>query len=282
VTGQAAIQHDLDPVFSADLKKGESIALPIALLVLLAVFGLSGAVTIPFLFAGATIMGTLGLVFAIAHELSMATYVTNLVQLVGLGIAVDYSLLMIYRFREELERGGSTDDAVVRTMTTAGRAVVFSGATVAIGLSLLLFIPLPFVRMGVAGSPFRLSDRGRGTLQPVLWPTAAAARLAPGAAPSSGDPDRRRLWAPRASDHAAKSSSSRDSASSWGVRRLDPAHPGVDLRHPAVAVGEGSTCSRAVFGRVAPRRSSSRARGGGERPPDAGCGEAARRRLGRP
>ena len=60
VTGQAAIQHELDPIFSQDLRKGESIALPIALLVLLAVFGLSGAVTIPFLFAGATIMGTLG------------------------------------------------------------------------------------------------------------------------------------------------------------------------------------------------------------------------------
>src|SRR5205085_3914819 len=152
VSGQPAIEGDLDPIFSSDLKKGESIAVPIALLVLLAVFGLSFAATIPFLFAAATITGTLGIVFVIAHHLTMATYVTNLVQLIGLGIAIDYSLLIVYRFREELERGGSKDDAIVRTMETAGRAVMFSGATVAIGLALLLFMPLPFIRsMGVGG-----------------------------------------------------------------------------------------------------------------------------------
>jgi len=153
VTGQAAIQHDLDPIFDQDLRKGEfAIAIPIALLVLLVVFGLSWSVTIPLLFAACTIEATLGLVFAIAHHVTMATYVTNLVQLIGLGIAIDYSLLIVYRFREELEKGGSQDDAVVRTMLTAGRAVVFSGATVAIGLALLLFMPSPFMRsMGIGG-----------------------------------------------------------------------------------------------------------------------------------
>ena len=152
VTGAAAIQHDLDPIFNSDLARGESIALPIALLVLLAVFGLSWGITIPFLFAGSTIMGTLGIVYLLAHELTMATYVTNLVQLIGLGIAIDYSLLIVYRFREELERPGSVDDAIVRTMATAGRAVIFSGATVAIGLALLLAMPIPFMRsMGVGG-----------------------------------------------------------------------------------------------------------------------------------
>ena len=134
VTGQAAIQHDLDPIFNDDLKKGElEIALPIALLVLLVVFGLSWSVTIPLLFAACTIMGTLGAVYVFAHYVTMATYVTNLVQLIGLGIAIDYSLLIVYRFREELARNGSKDDAIVRTMATAGRAVLFSGATVAIG-----------------------------------------------------------------------------------------------------------------------------------------------------
>ena len=73
---------------------------------LLAVFGLSWAISMPFLFAGSTIMGTLGIVYLLAHELTMATYVTNLVQLIGLGIAIDYSLLIVYRFREELERTG--------------------------------------------------------------------------------------------------------------------------------------------------------------------------------
>ncbi len=152
VSGQPAIEGDLDPIFNHDLAKGESIALPIALAVLLTVFGLSLAATIPFLFAAATITGTLGIVFIFAHYMTMATYVTNLVQLIGLGIAIDYSLLIVYRFREELERGGTKDDAILRTMATAGRAVIFSGATVAIGLALLLFMPLPFMRsMGVGG-----------------------------------------------------------------------------------------------------------------------------------
>src|SRR5947208_2018946 len=69
VSGQPAIQSDLDPIFSSDLRCGESIALPIALAVLLAVFGLPFAATIPFLFAAATITGTLGIVFVIAHHL---------------------------------------------------------------------------------------------------------------------------------------------------------------------------------------------------------------------
>src|SRR4051812_1257388 len=170
VTGQAAIQHDLDPIFSKDLRKGEMIALPIAVLVLLAVFGLSVAVTMPFIFAACTVMATLGGVYVYAHFLTTATYVTNLVFLIGLGIAIDYSLLVIYRFREELGRHDDVDAAIVRTMQTAGRAVVFSGATVAIGLALLLFIPLPFVRsIGVGGFLIPLASIAAAlTLQPAL------------------------------------------------------------------------------------------------------------------
>src|SRR5919204_951297 len=170
VSGQPAIEGDLDPIFSHDLARGESIALPIALAVLLAVFGLSLAATIPFLFAAATITGTLGIVFIFAHYMTMATYVTNLVQLIGLGIAIDYSLLIVYRFREELAKGGTKDDAIVRTMATAGRAVIFSGATVAIGLALLLFMPLPFMRsMGVGGFLIPLvSIAAALTVQPAL------------------------------------------------------------------------------------------------------------------
>src|SRR5438067_235786 len=170
VSGQPAIQGDLDPIFSRDLARGESIALPIALAVLLAVFGLSLAATIPFLFAAATITGTLGIVFIVAHHMTMATYVTNLVQLIGLGIAVDYSLLIVYRFREELERGLRDESAVVRTMETAGRAVLFSGVAVALGLALLLAMPLPFMRMmGVAGFLIPcVSILAAATLQPVL------------------------------------------------------------------------------------------------------------------
>src|SRR6266508_545733 len=223
VTGAAAIQHDLDPIFDQDLRKGEFlIALPIALAILIAVFGLSGAIVIPLIFAGATIMGTLGLVYVYAQHLTTATYVTNLVQLIGLGIAIDYSLLIVYRFREEVSRpwpagarpgqspappppdtaGGRilrprrlavpwrtvlrasgspplpaapqerevVEEAVVRTMQTAGRAVVFSGAVVAIGLGLLIFMPLPFMRsLGIGGLLIPLvSIAAAATLQPAL------------------------------------------------------------------------------------------------------------------
>jgi uncharacterized membrane protein YdfJ with MMPL/SSD domain len=170
VSGQPAIQHDLDPIFSHDLARGEGIAIPIAFIVLLAVFGLSLAVTIPFLFAAASIFGTLGIVYLVAQHMQMATYVTNLVQLIGLGIAIDYSLLIVYRFREELGRERSKDEAIVRTMQTAGRAVVFSGTTVAIGLALLLALPVPFTRsMGVGGFLIPVvSIAAALTLQPAL------------------------------------------------------------------------------------------------------------------
>jgi uncharacterized membrane protein YdfJ with MMPL/SSD domain len=171
VTGQAAIQHDLDPVFSSDLRHGEfAIAIPAALVVLLLVLGLSAIVTLPLLFAGATIAATLGLVFAAAHVTVMATYVTNLVELVGLALAIDYSLLVVYRFREELESSDGVEDAVVRTMVTAGRSVVFSGAAVTLGLALLLFIPVPFVRsLGIGGFLIPLVSVAAGTtLLPAL------------------------------------------------------------------------------------------------------------------
>jgi RND superfamily putative drug exporter len=171
VTGQAAIQHDLDPVFSQDLHRGElEIAIPAALIVLLLVLGLSAIVSLPLLFAGTTIAGTLGLVFLVAHLTTMATYVTNLVELIGLALAVDYSLLVVYRFREELRRGDRLDEAIVRTMTTAGRSVVFSGVTVTLGLALLLFIPVPFVRsLGIGGFLIPLvSIAAAMTLLPAL------------------------------------------------------------------------------------------------------------------
>ena len=107
MTGAASIQRELDPIFNEDLKKGESIAIPIALLVLLLVFGLSASVTIPFIFAACTITGTLGIMYGVVHLAETPTYVTNLVQLIGLGIAVDYWLLIVYRFREELALTGT-------------------------------------------------------------------------------------------------------------------------------------------------------------------------------
>jgi RND superfamily putative drug exporter len=170
VTGAGPIQHDLDPIFSQDLTKGESIAIPIALLVLLAVFGISAVVTMPFLFAGCTIFGATGVMYGVVHLASAPTYVTNLIELIGLGIAIDYSLLVVYRYREELAAGDDVASAVVRTMETAGRAVIFSGAVVAIGLLCLIALPLPFMRMmGIAGFLIPvISIAAAATLQPAL------------------------------------------------------------------------------------------------------------------
>jgi RND superfamily putative drug exporter len=151
VTGQAAIEHDLEPVFADDLTKGELIAVPIALLILVFTFG-TLAFLLPFAFAIVTIPTTLGIIWIFANFMELTTYLTNLVTLIGFGIAIDYSLLVVYRFREELRRGAPRDEAIVTTMLTAGRAVVFSGTAVAIGLALLLFMPLPFMRgFGVGG-----------------------------------------------------------------------------------------------------------------------------------
>ncbi len=198
VTGAGPIQHDLDPIFTQDLRKGESIAVPIALLVLLGVFGFSVAVTLPFIFAACTITGATGIMYGVAHLADAPTYVTNLIQLIGLGIAIDYSLLVVYRFREELAKGLDKEEAVVRTMETAGRAVILSGATVAIGLLLLIAMPLPFMRMmGIAGFLIPVvSLAAAATLQPVLLfmygrRGTARRRVLPGAAI---DPDRG-LWA---------------------------------------------------------------------------------------
>ena len=99
-----------------------------------------------------TIPTTLGIIWIFANFMELTTYLTNLVSLIGLGIAIDYSLLMVYRFREEIRNGQERDEAIVTMMNTAGRAVVFSGTAVAIGLALLLFMPLPFMRgFGVGG-----------------------------------------------------------------------------------------------------------------------------------
>ena len=152
VTGQAAVEHDLEPIQDQDLKRGEFlIAIPIALVILIFVFG-TLAFVIPFAFALSAIPVTLGVVWLFANSMELSTYVTQLVSLIGLGISVDYSLLMVYRYREERLAGKDKAEALVTTMQTAGRAVVFSGTAVAIGLAMLLAMPLPFMRgFGVAG-----------------------------------------------------------------------------------------------------------------------------------
>jgi putative drug exporter of the RND superfamily len=152
LTGYPAINHDTQPIYNDDLARGESIAIPVALLVMLFMFGTLGGVVVPFVFAAVSIPTTLGFVWIFAHTMDMAIYVTNIVTLIGFAIAIDYSMLVVFRFREELPLHDNPRDALVKTMETAGRATLFSGMTVAVGLALLVFMPVPFMRsMGVGG-----------------------------------------------------------------------------------------------------------------------------------
>jgi RND superfamily putative drug exporter len=167
------VNHDTQPIYNDDLAKGEMIAIPVALFVLLFMFGTLGGVVVPFVFAAVTVPTTLGIVWVFAHFTNMAVYVTNVVTLIGIAIAVDYSMLVVFRYREELTKTDDYEAALERTMATAGRATLFSGMTVAIGLALLVFMPLPFMRsMGLGGLMVPLvSIAAAATFLPALLAT---------------------------------------------------------------------------------------------------------------
>src|SRR5438270_641307 len=186
LTGFPALAHDEQPIYSHDLSQGEQIAVPIALVVLLFMFGTLGAVVVPIAFALATLPTTLGLVWAIAHLGNMAQYVTNIITLIGLAIAIDYSMLVVFRYREQLSAGEAPREALETTMATAGRATLFSGLTVAIGLALLLLMPLPFMRSMGAGAVLipLVSIAASATFLPallsLLGPRVNRLRVVPG------------------------------------------------------------------------------------------------------
>ena len=170
LSGFPAINHDTQPIYNDDLARARRSRCPIALLVMVFMFGTLGGIAVPFVFAAMTIPTTLGFVWIFAHVMDMAIYVTNIVTLIGLAIAIDYSMLVVFRFREELAHTDDAHEALRTTMATAGRATLFSGATVAVGLALLVFMPLPFMRsMGVGGLLVPLvSIAASATLLPAL------------------------------------------------------------------------------------------------------------------
>jgi putative drug exporter of the RND superfamily len=123
-----------------------------ALIILLFVFGTLPAVLLPLVVAVSSILNTFTLVWVLTYVTDVSIAVQFLIALVGLGVAIDYALLMIFRFRDELRDGEDVGTALVATMTHAGRAVIVSGTTVAVGLLSLIVLPLPFIRsMGIGG-----------------------------------------------------------------------------------------------------------------------------------
>lgn len=148
VTGPPALEHDVRPVLGDDLRRGGLLGLLLAVGVLVVAFGRSRRIVIPLAVAAGTVSGSLCAVYLLSYFVPMVLYVPSIVELVGLGLAIDYSLLLTYRH----QRMSSSSDAIVETMRTAGRTVWWAGATAAIGLASLTLVPIPLVRsLGLAG-----------------------------------------------------------------------------------------------------------------------------------
>jgi len=136
-----------------ELVQAETVSAPFLLLILLAVFASVVAAGLPLLVAALAIPTTLGGVYLVAQATELSIYVQNVATMLGLALAIDYSLFMVSRFREELRRGRTVGQAVETTVATSGKAVTFSGLAVAIGLSgLLLFQPAALRSFGIGGS----------------------------------------------------------------------------------------------------------------------------------
>ena len=153
LTGYGPITKDSAEQSEKDLQKAELVSLPIVALVLVLVFASIVAAGMPLLVAGLAIPSSLALIYIVAQQVEMSIFVLNIATMLGLALAIDYSLFIVSRFREELRRGRTVGEAVERAVGTAGKAVAFSGIAVAIGLSGLLLFEAPAIRsIGIAGA----------------------------------------------------------------------------------------------------------------------------------
>ena len=167
LAGGPAFYGDIQSVSEADLRRSEVISLPLAALALLLVFGSVVAAGLPLAVGGGAVVVSLAVIWVVANVTQMSIFVLNLATLLGLGLGVDYALLMTSRFREELRRrptngpsssggeasAGRVAVAVGVTVATAGRAVFFSGLTVLLGLTGLILFEFPILRsVGIAGA----------------------------------------------------------------------------------------------------------------------------------
>ncbi|MFN8542756.1 MAG: MMPL family transporter [Candidatus Binatia bacterium] len=138
-TGQLAVRHDLDVVLESDLRLAELVSLPLALVVLLWVFRTFVAAALPVVTGALAVLAGIAALTALSHVMDVAVYAINITSLIGLGVAIDYSLFLVSRYRDERASGLDDEAALARALETAGSAVAFSGLAVAIGLGSLLF-----------------------------------------------------------------------------------------------------------------------------------------------
>ncbi|WP_026877924.1 MMPL family transporter [Jiangella gansuensis] len=153
-----------------DVARAELLSMPVVLILLLIVFGGFLAAGLPLLVAGVGVGGTFGVLYAFSLVSDVSVYAVQITTMLAVGLAVDYALLMVSRFREERRAVTDVATAVTRTVATAGRTVVFSGLTVAVALAGLVVFPDPFLRsMGLAGAAVVLIDMAAAlTLLPAL------------------------------------------------------------------------------------------------------------------
>ena len=152
LTGKLVVDRDVQNISKVDLSRAEAIALPLTLIALLFVFGSVVAAAMPVAMGVMTVSVTFGLLYLVALKMDLSVFALNITSMFGLGLGIDYSLLIVNRFREEL-LSASVEQAIVRTVDTAGRAVFFSGLTVCIGLVSLLIFPILLLRsLGLAAS----------------------------------------------------------------------------------------------------------------------------------
>ena len=151
-SGYGVIGNAITEKISKDLKLSESISIPLTFLLLVLVFGALAASAMPLIVGVFAILGAFFLLFLLTLVTDVSVYALNLTTGMGLGLGIDYALLMVNRFREELSKGKSVEDSVVTMMATAGKTVFFSGLTVLVTLMSLIFFPLPFLKsFGYAG-----------------------------------------------------------------------------------------------------------------------------------
>ncbi|WP_340539833.1 MMPL family transporter [Nocardioides sp. GXZ039] len=153
VGGSEAVDLSIQEQVPADIARAETIAMPLLLIALLLVFGSVVAASMPLLIGTFAVLGAFTLLRVIAMFTEVSIFSLNIITILGLGLAIDYGLFVVGRFREELHRGRSVEDAVQRTMETAGRMVVISGVLVTLALSGLLLFPQVLLRsLGMGGA----------------------------------------------------------------------------------------------------------------------------------
>ena len=150
--GLAVVNSEITHTIERDLQLAEMIAIPITLVLLVWVFGSIVAALLPLAVGVFSIISTFAVLQLFAQFTDVSIFALNATTALGLGLAIDYSLFIVSRYREELAGGHEPGVAVVRTVRTAGRTILFSAVTVAIGLSAMLVFPIPFMRsFGYAG-----------------------------------------------------------------------------------------------------------------------------------